>query len=66
MEGVMVSKGGDLAYVRYSYDLTFKGPTGSPVTEKGKDISIYEKAADGSWRLAVDMWSENQPLSPTP
>lgn len=64
LEGVVVSKGADLAYVWYSYELTFKGPTGAPVTEEGKDISVYTKGTDGSWKLAVDMWSENQ--SPTP
>ena len=60
LEGVTVSKSGDLAYVWYSYELTFKGPDGKPATEKGKDISIYKKASDGTWKLAVDMWSENQ------
>ncbi len=63
LEGVVVSRSGDLAYVWYSYELTFKGPTGAPVTEKGKDISVYTKGADGSWKLAVDMWSENQAVA---
>ena len=64
LEGVVVSRGADLAYVWYSYELTFKGPTGTAVTEKGKDISVYRKASDGSWKLAVDMWSENQAPGP--
>ena len=65
LEEVVVSRGGDLAYVSYSYELTFLGPEGTPVTETGKDISIYKKAADGSWKLSIDMWSENEPHSPS-
>ena len=53
LESVVVSKGGDLAYVSYSYDM------GNPVTETGKDISLYRKESDGSWKLIIDMWSEN-------
>ena len=64
LEGVVVSEGRDLAYVWYSYELTFNGPTGTPVAEKGKDISVYKKAPDGSWKLVVDMWSEDQAPSP--
>jgi uncharacterized protein (TIGR02246 family) len=60
LEEVVVSTGGDLAYVAYSYELSFTGPEGTPVTETGKDITIYKKAADGAWKLAIDMWSENE------
>jgi uncharacterized protein (TIGR02246 family) len=60
LEGVVVSKSADLAYVWYSYELTFKGPTGTVVTERGKDTSVFTKAPGGSWQVAVDMWSENQ------
>jgi uncharacterized protein (TIGR02246 family) len=65
LEEVVVSQGGDLAYVSYSYELTYRGPEGTPVTETGKDISIYKKVADGSWKLAIDMWSTNEPMSPS-
>jgi uncharacterized protein (TIGR02246 family) len=60
LESVVVSKGGDLAYVSYSYELTVKDAAGKPVAEKGKDISLYRKEPDGSWKLIIDMWSENQ------
>ena len=65
LEEIAVSKGGDLAYVSYSYELTYMGPQGTPVTETGKDISIYKKVADGSWKLAIDMWSTNEPMLPS-
>ncbi len=63
LESVVVSRSGDLAYVSYSFELTVKDAKGQPVTERGKDISVYKKESDGSWKLAVDMWSENQPPS---
>ena len=60
LESVNVSQSGDLAWVSYSYELTVKDPDGNPITDKGKDISIYRKQWDGSWKLVVDMWSANQ------
>ncbi len=63
LESVVVSKGGDLAYVSYSYELTVKDTAGKPVAEIGKDISLYRKEPAGSWKLIIDMWSENQASS---
>jgi uncharacterized protein (TIGR02246 family) len=57
LEDVVVSKGGDLAYVSYAYEFTVTGPEGTRTTETGRDISIYKKDADGSWKLAVDIWN---------
>ena len=63
LDEVVVSRGGDLAYVSYAYELTFTGPEGTPLTETGKDISIYKKNEDGAWKLAIDMWSSNEPAA---
>ena len=60
---IVVSRGGDLAYVSYAYELTIRDSQGTPVTEQGKDISVFSKQPDGSWKLAVDMWSPDQPSS---
>lgn len=63
LDSVVISRGGDMAYVAYTYELTFKGPAGTPVTEKGKDmdISIYRKAQDGAWKVAIDIWNDGEP-----
>ena len=58
---IVVSQSGDLAYISYAYELTVPGPQGASITEMGKDISIFEKQPDGSWKLVVDMWSPNEP-----
>ena len=51
LESVVVAQSGDLAYVTYTYEM------GNPVAERGKDVSIYRKEPDGSWKLIIDMWS---------
>lgn len=63
---VEVSRSADMAYVRYSYELTMKDANGVAVTEKGKDVSIFRKQAGGSWKLLIDMWSSDTPLAMTP
>jgi ketosteroid isomerase-like protein len=57
---IVVSQSGDLAYISYAYELTVPGSEGASITEKGKDISIFQKQPDGSWKLVVDIWSPNQ------
>jgi uncharacterized protein (TIGR02246 family) len=61
LESVEVSRGGDLGWVSYTYELTIRDAGGSPVVDRGKDITGYRKAADGRWLVVVDMWSANEP-----
>ena len=58
---ITVGRGGDLAYISYAYELTVPDSQGGSITEKGKDISVFRKQADGAWKLVVDMWSPNEP-----
>lgn len=60
LDSVVVSESGDLAYVSYAYELTVPDDGGGSVTELGKDISVFGKEADGSWRLLVDIWNANE------
>ena len=50
----------DLAYVRGSYSMTVE-PDGTPgpVDDVGKFLEIRKRQADGSWPLAVDMFSSD-------
>lgn len=56
-----VSESADLAYERYAYELTAGG-----VTERGKDLTIFKKQPDGSWKLLFDSWSSDAPPAPAP
>jgi uncharacterized protein (TIGR02246 family) len=52
----------------WAYDLgiaTFKSG-GKPVENSNKFIRIWQKQADGSWKLARIMWNPNNPFQPPP
>jgi uncharacterized protein (TIGR02246 family) len=55
---------GDLAYAvgTYRMTLTPKQAGAKPLpTDEGKYIEVLKKQADGSWKIAYDMWSPNGP-----
>ena len=58
-----VEVAGDWAFDRgtYAMKLTPKGD-GDPMEDKGKYIVILEKQADGSWKLAREVWNSDHPL----
>jgi ketosteroid isomerase-like protein len=62
---VVVSRGGDLAYVQGTYSLTVNNALGQPATDKGKYVVIYKKQPDGQWKLAVDTGNSDLPLPDT-
>ena len=35
--------------------------TGEPMTDRGAGIHILQRQADGSWKLAVDIWNSDNP-----
>lgn len=54
---------GDVAYVRGSYSMKIAVPGAPvPVDEKGKYLEIWRRQADGSWKLARDMFNSDLPL----
>lgn len=55
IETVVVANSGDLAYLTYNYEM------GDPVAERGKDLTLYRKDSDGSWKVVIDMWSTDAP-----
>lgn len=60
-----VSACGDLGYTVGSYEITSDDAAGNPVTLPGKYLTVWKKQLDGSWKVAVDAPSDNQP-PPTP
>ena len=51
-----------LAYEVGTYTLTMV-PAGSdsPVSDTGKYVEALKKQADGSWKIAADIWNSDQP-----
>lgn len=53
---------GDWAYRRgtYSMTMTMAGEA-DPVTETGKFVEIWQRQADGSWKITRDLWNSDEP-----
>ncbi len=60
---LQVSRSGDLAYALYSYELTTQGPDGKPITDRGKDMAVWNKQPDGGWKIVADAYNSDQPLA---
>lgn len=48
---------GDLAYTQGTYAATMSGPDGSPVAERGKWVTVWERQSDGSWKIIADIYN---------
>lgn len=49
---------GDHAYETLAFRMTITPVGGGePTVEIGKGLHIYERQADGSWKIAVDIWN---------
>ena len=62
---VVVGSGGDLGYSYGTIQLTMPGPDGELVTDEERDVHIWRKQADGTWKIVIDIWNSTMPL-PTP
>lgn len=52
---VVVARSGDLAYETGSYALTLSDPKKKALTEKGHYVVVWEKQADGAWKVVRDV-----------
>lgn len=55
----------ELAYIHVSYDVTMQVNDSTQFTETGRDIELWKKYDDGTWRCFLDIWCPDQPLPPT-
>jgi uncharacterized protein (TIGR02246 family) len=58
---VEVSRAGDLGYTRGTYATAFDLADGTTATEHGKSVSVWKKQADGSWKVAVEIYNTDAP-----
>jgi uncharacterized protein (TIGR02246 family) len=61
---VEVARSGDLAYLYGAYSMTMTDERGKPVTDFGKNVEIWKKQSNGSWRCIVDTWNSDLPATP--
>ncbi len=63
---VKVARSGDLAYETGAYSLTMSDPEENPATQKGHYVVVWEKQADGSWKVVLDAPVSDPPEAPAP
>ena len=54
---VEVAKSGDMAVLTGTYEMTMKDGS----KDKGKYCEVWEKKADGKWKVGIDMFSSDLP-----
>lgn len=61
LETVQVEESGDMACEIGAYTLKIQPEGGQATTDRGKYVVLWKRQADGSWKLAVDIWNTNSP-----
>jgi uncharacterized protein (TIGR02246 family) len=62
---VEVAKSGDLGYLYGTYTMTMTAPkTKKVLSEKGTDVMVCKKQSDGSWKVVLDIMSDEAPPAP--
>jgi ketosteroid isomerase-like protein len=63
---VDVAASGDLGYTAGAYTLTVNDAAGTPMTEKGKYVTVWKKQKDGQWKVQHDIFNADTPPPPPP
>jgi uncharacterized protein (TIGR02246 family) len=58
-----VSAAGDMAYTLYKYEMTMSAQNGEPIHDKGKDMAVWSKQSDGTWKIVADTFNSDMPLA---
>ena len=62
---IIVAASGELASSRGHYTMTYTDPaTKQPKTETGSYLTVYRKAADGSWKAVEDFTTPGPATAP--
>jgi ketosteroid isomerase-like protein len=54
---------GDLAYTVNSYYYTYHAEGAEPQWHKTKNVHIWKRDRDGRWKLHLDIWNSDVPMS---
>jgi ketosteroid isomerase-like protein len=58
---VEVAESGEMGFTSGTYTLSFTGPDGRPVRDRGKYLEVWKKV-DGRWKCLLDAYSSDIPL----
>lgn len=57
-----IARSADLAYETATYEMGFRSPGGSPLTDRGTLLRVWKKQA-GEWQVAAEAWNSS-PAAP--
>lgn len=58
-----ITVSGDWAIEHYTGRMTVKmSDAEEPMTESVKGLHVYRKGADGTWKMAMDVWNSSTPM----
>jgi uncharacterized protein (TIGR02246 family) len=58
-ETIVVAESGDVAYEVGTFSFSGPGPDGTEMTDNGKYMAIWKPTADGTWKIAADIWNND-------
>ena len=58
---VDVARSGELAFTSGVYEMSFKGPDGKTVNDKGKYVTVWHTGKDGQWLAIRDIFNSDLP-----
>jgi uncharacterized protein (TIGR02246 family) len=58
-----VARSSDLGYTIGEYEETVNDPKGKPVSDRGKYLTVWKKQADGTWKVAADIFNSDLPAA---
>ena len=62
MNSIDLTGAGDLAYEYGTYHMVMQGPE-SQITDDGKYLEVWKRQADGSWKVAYDVFNSDRPAA---
>jgi len=60
---IKVEGAGDIAYVYGRYFLAMEGEGEEAIQDNGKYLEIWKRQSDGSWKVAIDIFNSDLPIS---
>jgi ketosteroid isomerase-like protein len=57
-----VSNDGSMGYSLADATISMDGPDGETFSEVARDVHVWRRQADGSWKVVVDVWNSAEPL----
>ena len=63
---VVAASSGDFGYSMGTYESSINDAMGAPMVDRGKYATVWKKQADGSWKVAVDMFNSDLPVPQPP